>query len=184
MNTAPVFVKIDEYKDVIDVLHLIRTKIAEAKKTLAQINELKNREDNELSARRPMKAKKEMFFMHIPEPLIVQRAVLESSRETIRFMQQYEQIKSMRIVKTKKIMELKRQLKDISRMVQELKARMPEVTVSKPHHQHAQPRQPEAAHQQHQRESRPKKDVPRKLSELERLEAELSEVERKLGKLR
>ncbi|MBI4149007.1 hypothetical protein HY491_01030 [Candidatus Woesearchaeota archaeon] len=50
MNTAPVFVKIDEYKDVIDVLHLIRTRIAEAKKTLAQINELKNREDHELSA--------------------------------------------------------------------------------------------------------------------------------------
>ncbi|MBI4149008.1 hypothetical protein HY491_01035 [Candidatus Woesearchaeota archaeon] len=121
--------------------------------------------------------------MHIPEPLIVQRAVLESSRETIRFMQQYEQIKGIRIVKAKKILELKRQLKDIGKMMQELKARMPEVTVSKPHH-HARPSQPEEVHQQHQRESRQKKDVPRKLSELERLEAELGEVERKLGKLR
>jgi len=46
---APVFIKIDEYKDVVDVLHLIHNKITEAKKTLAQINELKNREDHELS---------------------------------------------------------------------------------------------------------------------------------------
>lgn len=45
---APVFVKIEDYKDVIDVLDLIKDRLAEAKRTLADINELKNDEDSEL----------------------------------------------------------------------------------------------------------------------------------------
>jgi hypothetical protein len=45
---APVFVKIDDYKDVLDVLDLIKDKLGEAKRTLADINELKNDEDSEI----------------------------------------------------------------------------------------------------------------------------------------
>ena len=45
---APVFVKIDEYKDILDVLDLIKDKLAEARRTLADLNELKNDEDAEL----------------------------------------------------------------------------------------------------------------------------------------
>jgi len=45
---APVFVKIDDYKDILDVLDLIKDRLDEAKRTLADINELKNDEDAEL----------------------------------------------------------------------------------------------------------------------------------------
>ena len=45
---APVFVKIEDYKDTIDVLDLIKDRLAEAKRTLSDINELKNDEDSEL----------------------------------------------------------------------------------------------------------------------------------------
>ncbi|MFP4424204.1 MAG: hypothetical protein ACLFP2_03140 [Candidatus Woesearchaeota archaeon] len=45
---APVFVRIDEYKDVLDVIELVKTKIKESKTTLARINELKNTEDAEI----------------------------------------------------------------------------------------------------------------------------------------
>ncbi len=45
---APVFVKIEDYKDILDVLDLIKDKLAEAKRTLADLNELKNDEDAEL----------------------------------------------------------------------------------------------------------------------------------------
>lgn len=44
----PVFVRIDEYKDVLDVMNLVKSKIAEAKGTLAKLNDLKNEEDAEL----------------------------------------------------------------------------------------------------------------------------------------
>ncbi|MFC1741228.1 hypothetical protein ACFL3V_01700 [Nanoarchaeota archaeon] len=46
---APVFVKVDEYKDVLDVLDLVKNKISDAKTTLHEINDLKNKEDAELA---------------------------------------------------------------------------------------------------------------------------------------
>ena len=46
---ARVFVKINEYKDVLDSIGLIKEKLQEAKDLLANITELKNKEDQELS---------------------------------------------------------------------------------------------------------------------------------------
>ena len=48
MPEMPVFVKIDDYKDVLDVVNIIKNKIVDAHKTLEKINELKNDEDSEL----------------------------------------------------------------------------------------------------------------------------------------
>ena len=45
---APVFVRIDEYKDVLDVMDLIKDKIAEAKDILGKITDLRNEEDAEI----------------------------------------------------------------------------------------------------------------------------------------
>ncbi|MBT7903371.1 hypothetical protein HN587_05905 [Candidatus Woesearchaeota archaeon] len=47
-RSAPVFVKIDEYKDVLDIIDLVKNKIGEAKHLINQINEIKNQEDTEL----------------------------------------------------------------------------------------------------------------------------------------
>ena len=44
----PVFVRVDEYKDVLEIMNHIKTKIENAKDTLAKINQLKNEEDAEL----------------------------------------------------------------------------------------------------------------------------------------
>ncbi|MBW2997331.1 hypothetical protein KY349_03255 [Candidatus Woesearchaeota archaeon] len=46
---APVFVKVDEYKDVLDVLDLVKNKIQQAKATIHEINDLKNQEDSEIA---------------------------------------------------------------------------------------------------------------------------------------
>ena len=48
MEKTPVFVKIEDYKDVLDIMNLIRNKIEDAKKTIQEINMLKNQEDSEL----------------------------------------------------------------------------------------------------------------------------------------
>ena len=45
---SPVFVKIDEYKDVLEIIGIIKDKIEDARSTLGKINELKNEEDSEL----------------------------------------------------------------------------------------------------------------------------------------
>ena len=47
---TPVFVKIDEYKEVLDILEVIKGKIDVAQKTLQEVKKLKDEEDRELSA--------------------------------------------------------------------------------------------------------------------------------------
>jgi len=43
-----VFVRIDDYKDVIEIMSLVRNKLEEAKHTINEINVLKNKEDGEI----------------------------------------------------------------------------------------------------------------------------------------
>ena len=47
----PVFVKIDEYNDVLELVKVIRKKLDEAKETLLKIHDLKNEEDHQLEQR-------------------------------------------------------------------------------------------------------------------------------------
>ena len=44
----PVFVKVEEYNDVLNLVKNIRKKLDEAKDTLLRINDLKNEEDHQL----------------------------------------------------------------------------------------------------------------------------------------
>lgn len=48
MDRMPVFVKIDEYENVLSLVKLIRKKVDEAKETLLKIHDLKNEEDHQL----------------------------------------------------------------------------------------------------------------------------------------
>ena len=45
----PVFVKVDEYREILDVLDMIKGKIKEIRDTLGSINSLRNEEDSELA---------------------------------------------------------------------------------------------------------------------------------------
>ncbi len=44
----PVYVKIEEYNEALELINLIKNKIKDAKQTLEDINRLKNEEDAEL----------------------------------------------------------------------------------------------------------------------------------------
>jgi len=46
---APVFVKIEEYKDIMDLITLMREKLRQAKFLLDKVAELKAQEDSELA---------------------------------------------------------------------------------------------------------------------------------------
>jgi len=48
MEKMPVYVKIDEYKDVLDILSLVKDKVSEAKDILNHIEDIKSEEDNEI----------------------------------------------------------------------------------------------------------------------------------------
>lgn len=44
----PVFVKVEEYNEVLDLVRVIRKKLDEAKETLLKIHDLKNEEDHQV----------------------------------------------------------------------------------------------------------------------------------------
>lgn len=48
MEHMPVFVKVDDYQEVLNLIRLARKKLDEAKETLNKVNELKNEEDHQL----------------------------------------------------------------------------------------------------------------------------------------
>ncbi|MFH0979092.1 MAG: hypothetical protein V1837_07375 [Candidatus Woesearchaeota archaeon] len=41
----PIFVRIDEYKDILDLMGLLKTKIAETRSVMGRLSEIKNEED-------------------------------------------------------------------------------------------------------------------------------------------
>ncbi len=48
MDRMPVFVKVEEYNEVLDLVRVIRKKLDEAKETLLKIHDLKNEEDHQV----------------------------------------------------------------------------------------------------------------------------------------
>ena len=50
MEDKPIFVKIDTYDDIKDIMNIIKRKIAEAKGTLDRIHQLRHEEEAELEA--------------------------------------------------------------------------------------------------------------------------------------
>lgn len=47
-SKAPVFVKIDDYKDIVDLLALIKDRLKQAKFLLDKVKEIKDQEDAEI----------------------------------------------------------------------------------------------------------------------------------------
>ncbi len=50
MENLPIYVKVDQYKELLDMLHAINTKLAQVDKTVEKINALKSQEDAQLKA--------------------------------------------------------------------------------------------------------------------------------------
>jgi predicted nuclease with TOPRIM domain len=50
MENVPIYVKVDKYKELVDVLKAINTKLAAVDKTIEKINTLKAQEDEQLRA--------------------------------------------------------------------------------------------------------------------------------------
>ena len=45
---APIYVKIDEYKEILEIINMIKDKIYEAKSTVKKLNDIRAEEDNEI----------------------------------------------------------------------------------------------------------------------------------------
>ncbi len=47
---APVFVKVDEYRSILELLDAVKQKLGQARSLLARVNELKQQEDAQIDA--------------------------------------------------------------------------------------------------------------------------------------
>jgi hypothetical protein len=48
-SKAPVFVKIEDYKDIVDLIALVKNRLKQAKFLLSKIKEIKDQEDAEIT---------------------------------------------------------------------------------------------------------------------------------------
>jgi len=48
MKDIPIYVKVDDYKDIVDIVSVIKTKIDQSKVLIDQINNIKAEEDSEI----------------------------------------------------------------------------------------------------------------------------------------
>ena len=119
---------------------------------------------------------KEDFFVGINNPGLLRREILLSTRNALHFLKQNEVLKDVRIEKVEQIMEFKNDMKEINALMNRLKDKLPKVKIRL-----SQPRRivEEKYHKKIKKSPKPKQ-----VNELDKLEVELSSIEKKLGRLR
>ena len=119
---------------------------------------------------------KEVFYVEIPNPVDCRRSVLEASRDLLRGLQKYEDLKKIRFQKLREMSVLKNIIKEINTLLNQARNSLPSVTV----------RIPEPAKQKEAKKAqRPKKkaieeEEAKKPREVAELEKQLKDIEGKL----
>ena len=138
--------------------------------------------------------KKESFYVGLKDPIEMRRTILESSKEVVQYLQRFERFKKVRSDKAEEIAKLKVITADASKLIRKLKSELPKTSLRAPLHNHelkekksqviaqikeAQENQPLDLKQQEPK----KKAKEKEMTELQKLEAELSEIESRLVNL-
>jgi len=138
------------------------------------------------------KKENDIFFVGVKDPVEIRRSILESLKGTVEDLQRFEKFKAIRDEKAAATIVLKSQVRELIRMTNKLRAEIPKGDLRvKLGAEHAAI---EAERQKKEKkkaavkkvEAKPVEKVevkPKELSELEKLEAELSSIESKLGKM-
>lgn len=127
----------------------------------------------------------ELFFVQVKKPNEVRRDILETLREIVETLHRFEKFKRVRHEKIEKIHHLGVLLKQANKILGNLKLKLPQTnlrataarTPSQPKAHHKKKKKIKAAEEKQQK-------VPKKeLTEVDKLEAELSAIESKLKSL-
>ncbi|MBI2142369.1 hypothetical protein HYU15_02685 [Candidatus Woesearchaeota archaeon] len=120
--------------------------------------------------------KSDIFYVGIENHVSVRRGILEASKELVHFLQRYEKLKALRSEKHAQASKLRAIYDDIVGMMADIKAELPKVDVrSLPKwHQSAKTIAPKTAAKAAAKPKAPVRHA------VDRLEAELGEIEKKL----
>jgi TolA-binding protein len=145
-----------------------------------------------------VKKEQDVLYVGLSDPIELRRTILEATKDAVEMLQKYEKFRAVREEKVATINQLQEQLREIAKLVAKLKAEMPKVDIRIKLHseqemiERERKAAKEAEKQKKQKEKKykttlkiPIKGVSKKseLGELEKLEAELTNIEQKLGKI-
>ena len=120
-----------------------------------------------------------LFFVEVKEPSEVRRNILEFLKEIVETLQRFEKFKHIRHEKIENMHKLGRLLKDANKMLGDLKSKLPQTNLRAIVNE--TPKQSKAHHKKKKKgkvvEEKPQK---KDMSELEKLESQLSAIESKL----
>ncbi len=126
-----------------------------------------------------------LFFVQVRDPSEIRRNILETLRSILEMLQRFEKFRHIRHKKLDDINRLRSLLKDTNKMFGSLKLKLPQTNLRAAIAREAQTdRKPRHAKKKKMAsEEEPKKAPKRGMTELEKLESELSAIEGKLKSL-
>lgn len=141
--------------------------------------------------KKPTAQKHHVYYAGISEPIQVRRFILEASKQVVQNLQEFDKFCGVRREKKQTIAELKSTINEIARLLNVSKSHLPQVNlhahekntnhVAKPVKEKTERATKQVKQQKTSKESIKLK--PKELSELEKLEKELGEIENKLGEI-
>jgi 4-hydroxy-3-methylbut-2-enyl diphosphate reductase IspH len=142
-----------------------------------------------------VKKEQDVLYVGLSDPIEIRRTILEATKDSVEMLQKFEKFRAVREEKVATINQLQEQLREVAKLVAKLKTEMPKVDIRIKLHgeQEMIEREIKAAKEvdklKKQKERKlvrkPVKNISkrRELGELEKLEAELTNIEQKLGKI-
>lgn len=127
---------------------------------------------------------KELFFVQLKEPNEVRRNILETLKEIVEVLHKFEKFKHIRHEKIEKISHIRVLLKQANKMLGDLRLKLPQTNLRAKVTKEIQ--KPENVHHKKSKNAKSgeAQEMPKKgMTELEKLETELSAIEGKLKSL-
>ncbi|MBI3034170.1 hypothetical protein HYY72_03340 [Candidatus Woesearchaeota archaeon] len=124
----------------------------------------------------------DILYMGIENPNVIRKGVLESSKDLIQFLQKYEKLKAIRAEKQAQIAKLRIIYDDILSMIPEIKSELPKIDVKTLPKWDVRMKEelPAEEHEIAEPGSEEKKIPKKRMPSVDRLEAELNDIEQKL----
>lgn len=135
-------------------------------------------------AKKKEKKEKDVFFVGVKEPIEIRRNILEASREMVLLLQMYEKFKTVRDEKRQATEKLRSLIREIALLASRLKRHLPKTDLRVMPIEEGK-RKEVAKHIPIAEEEVKKEEkmLPREITEIEKLEAELASIEQKLNTL-
>ena len=125
----------------------------------------------------------EMFFVQLKEPTEVRRNILETLKDIVELLQRFEKYKHLRHQKLEKIQQLRVLVKSTNKLVGDLRVRLPQTNL-KPQVTKGPSKERKENSAKKKKGKQAEEKIPKKgMTELERLQSELSSIEGKLKNL-